>query len=284
MENPLDFSKRSRRAIFYFVVLLFIVVLIPRMYFLFSNSSKIEFVQTDFEKKVFQKRKAYTSNYKKKSYVSKFKVPPKIFDPNSYAPSDWMYLGLSQKQSDILIKFGKRGFYSDEDLKRVFVISDKFFAIIKDSLVYPEKVQQNFSKDKQITVRKVIEINTASEEELLSLPGIGPFFAKNIIKKREELGGFISKEQLLEIWKFDEEKLSSIQELIKIDATAINLLPLNSVTAEELKKHPYISWNIANSIVKLRAQLGEFQKTEDIKRSVLIDEELFNKLKPYLTL
>jgi competence protein ComEA len=287
MNKQEEFSKRSRRAILIFVALFLVVVLIPRAIVLFQKPSKFVFNQTDFEKKIFKKKEYKKYQYENYSYSkkSKFKTPPAKFDPNKYSPSDWMNLGMSQKQADLIIKFGKRGFYSHEDLKKVFVISEKFFEVIKDSLVYPEKTQkvvEKFEYKKQ--EHKVIDLNSASMEELISIPGIGEGFAKGIIKKRDALGGFISKNQLLEVWKFDQEKLTSIEEYIKVDPTTIRQIELNSVTIEELKLHPYFTWNIANSIVKLRTQMGGFQKIEDIKRSVLINDELFNKIKPYLTL
>src|SRR5690606_29690521 len=141
MNNPLDFSKKSRRAILVFLVLFLIVVFIPRAYFLLTPPTKFEFSQTDFEQKVFkeaqfQKKNKFSSDSKKRA---KFKVPSSKFDPNKYAASDWMKLGLSEKQANVLLKFGKRGFYSSDELKQVFVISDEFFALIKDSLIFPSK-------------------------------------------------------------------------------------------------------------------------------------------------
>lgn len=286
MENPIDFSKRSRRAILIFVVLLIIIVLIPRFLSLFQDSEQFSFHQTNFEKIKF-KKKAYPKKfYTPYSKKSKFKTPPKKFDPNTYTSNDWMNLGMSQKQADLIVKFGKRGFYSDEDLKKVFVISNQFFAVIKDSLIYPERKNENtvaksVNKDLKIVY---VEINSANETDLMELKGIGQFFAKNIIKKRNELGGFVKKEQLLEVWKMDQEKLDGIINNISIDIKAITQLPLNTVSAQELKNHPYFTWNVANSIVKLRSQMGGFQSIDDIRRSVLIDDELFTKIKPYLKL
>ena len=286
MENPLEFSKRSRRALFAFVIFLIIVVLIPRFVFLFHEPEIIEFSQTEFQKnklKKFLSRPKKT--YRKYDKEDKFKRPKHKFDPNTYAPSDWMELGLSEKQAAIMVSYGKHGYYSHEDLKKVFVVSDHFFKLIQDSLYYPEKPKYA-SKNEAIKPKtiQIIEINSANEEQLLTLKGIGPFFAKNIIKKREELGGFINKEQLLEVWKMDLEKLKLIESLIEINPDLIRKININSVTAEELKTHPYFTWNIANSIVKLRQQLGSYQQIEDLKKSKLIDDAFFNKIKPYLTL
>jgi DNA uptake protein ComE-like DNA-binding protein len=288
MKNPIAFSKRSRKAILFFVLFFLIIVLIPRFILFFKEPSKFEFTQTDFEKKVFKKR---TFNFSKNTYSknkytkkSRYKTPEKKFDPNNYSPSDWMKLGMSQKQADLIIRFGKRGFYSDEDLRKVFVISDDFFNIIRDSIYYPEK--KEFAKNESFKEQKtiLIELNTASEEELIKIPGIGSFFAKNIIKRRDALGGFISKKQLLDVWKMDEEKLNSIDKYISVDPSLIKQIHLNEVSAEELKSNPYFNWNIANSIVKIRTQLGGFQKIDDIRRSVLVDDEFYTKIKPYLAL
>ena len=46
----------------------------------------------------------------------------------------------------------------------------------------------------------VVEINTADSAELMRLNGIGASFSRRIVKYRNLLGGFISKEQLLEVY------------------------------------------------------------------------------------
>ena len=286
MENPVQFSKRSRRAIVLFTILLIIIVLIPRTLSFFKEQEKFTFTQSNFEKIEFKKKKYFKKTNYRSFNKSKFKVPPSKFDPNTYSSSDWIKLGMSQKQADIIVKFGKRGFYTDEDLKKVFVISKQFFKVIKDSLVYPERKNQNTVAETVKRDVKIIfvELNSASETELMELKGIGEFFAKNIVKKRKELGGFVDKKQLLEVWMMDQEKLNKIENNIHVDISNIQKLNLNTISAQELKNHPYFTWNIANSIVKLRTQMGGFQSIEDVKRSVLVDNDLYNKIKPYLSL
>ncbi len=285
MQNPIHFSKRSRRAIVIFTITMIVVVLIPRFYFLINPPQKFTFSQTPFQKENYKNiefKKREKKQYFKKS--SKFKIPPSKFDPNKYSEAEWIKLGMSPKQAAIILKFGKRGFYSEEDLKRVFVISDQFYTVIKDSLIFPTKPTYNKFEKSEFEVKKIakIEVNSATEEELLTVKGIGPFFAKQIIKKRTELGGFINKEQLLEVWKFDQEKLDIIAPNISVNPNLIQKININTAPVELLKAHPYIKWNIANSIVKIRAQIGTFKKIEDLKKSVLITDEVFEKLKPYV--
>ena len=70
-----------------------------------------------------------------------------------------------------------------------------------------------------------------------------------------------------------------------IDTNSIEKLNLNNVDYFQLVKHPYIKSNVANSIIKLRTQNGgAFHKVEDILRSKIIDQDLYEKLKPYLSI
>lgn len=62
----------------------------------------------------------------------------------------------------------------------------------------------------------IININTASEEQLVTLPGIGPAYARRIVEWREENGLFTGKEQLLEIRGIGERRLEQLLPLIEL--------------------------------------------------------------------
>lgn len=59
-----------------------------------------------------------------------------------------------------------------------------------------------------------LNINTASAEELTSLPGIGPALAKRILSYREQLGTFSRPEELLNVEGIGQGKLEAILDLI----------------------------------------------------------------------
>ncbi len=282
--NSLEFSKRSRRAILVFLALFVILAIIPRIILYYTPEKPLKFNWK--EQQIIQNFKPIKEKKKDKYFKKKYLIPSKKFDPNVYSKNDWMKLGLSQKQAEAVLKFGKYGFKSKEDLKRVFVIPQELMLKIIDSTFYPEKNKTNISisEFKKENNSIVVDLNSASEEELLSIKGIGPFFAKNMLKRREQLGGYINDEQLLEVWKMTPEKMEEIKPFIKIDQQQVRKLNINTATAEELKKHPYFTWNMANAIVKLRNQHGPFKSINDIKMSVVLTEELFLKIKPYLTL
>ena len=82
----------------------------------------------------------------------------------------------------------------------------------------------------------------------------------------------------------DEEKFGIIEASIHVDSKLIKKISINEASIEELKKHPYIRWNIANSIVKMREQKNGFHSIEELKESVIITEEKFQKIKPYISL
>ena len=280
--NNNDFSKRSRRAIIIFIVLLILLAIIPRIIIHYTPEKPIHFSWK--EKEIIKNFKPVKEN-RFKFTRKRYNTPVKKFDPNNYTLSDWMNLGLSQKQAAVVLKFGKYGFKSNEDLQRVFVIPKELMAKIIDSTFYPEKIKivqkPEFKTEKLIPI---VNLNCATEEELLAIKGIGPFFAKNILKRRDQLGGFIQKEQLLEVWKMSPDKVEELTPFITIDPQAIKKININTATAEEFKKHPYFTWNMANAIVKLRNQHGPFKAITDLKMSVVLTEELFLKIKPYLTL
>ena len=290
MNNEINvyLSKRNRRAILVLSFLMIIIIFSPRLYFYFLPESKAESEGYKIVESIRKNNKIFKHqfNFRDKTKQNKYKIPIKKFDPNVYTIYDWMNLGLSEKQAKVILKYTKNGVYSNLDLKRIFVISDELFNLIKDSTFYPQKNNKtlNFETNSMFTRNELVEINEATEDQLINLRGVGAFFSKQILKKRSELGGFVKVEQLLEVWKMDRVKFDEIKLQIYIDESKVSKIKLNSVSVEDLKKHPYIRWNIANSIIKIRDQKNGFSNINEIKESFIINDELFEKLKPYLSL
>jgi len=280
-------SKRNRKGIVLLFAITLAIILTPRIYsVVFLNEPPIlTFSEVAaIEKDLIQKIET-NSNSWKSTKKSKYVAPSQKFDPNKYSAQDWESLGLSPKQASAVINFAKYGISSNEALEKIYVIPKQLFQLIKDSTIYPhKKVKTADRRIKQPKAIPVVKLNTANIEQLDELPGIGEYFATKIVDYRIKLGGFSNKEQLLEIWKFESERLEKIRAYITIDRSQLKKLNINTADEKQLASHPYINYKIANSIVKMRNAHGYYKSAKEIKRSKLIDEEMYMQLQPYLSI
>lgn len=109
------------------------------------------------------------------------------------------------------------GFHDDADQTQV-----NLAAKVKDELViYVPKEGELPSTPFVAAIEQsdegaLVNINTASNEELQTLQGIGPAKAEAIIAYREEQGGFQKKEDLLNVSGIGEKSFEKIKEHITI--------------------------------------------------------------------
>jgi len=126
-----------------------------------------------------------------------------------------------------------------------------------------------------------IELNKADSASLDQLPGIGPVFAKRIIKYRTILGGYYSVNQIAEVYGMKPDIVDKIQKFLTVDTSEIKKIDLNIAEFKEINAHPYISYEQTKVICKFRAR----NKLLSLKQ--LLDLNIFNsdellKLRPYL--
>ena len=133
-----------------------------------------------------------------------------------------------------------------------------------------KKVQQPKanSLSSKALVQKSVNLNSADTTELKSLPGIGSFFAKNIVDYKNKLGGFIEKEQLLEVYAFDTTRLSSIENFIIIDTIELRKVNINTDDFKTILRHPYIEYEDVKKIVNYRESKGMIKNWEQYLKVV----------------
>lgn len=102
-----------------------------------------------------------------------------------------------------------------------------------------------------------VELNSADSAALDALPGIGPYYARQIISYRERLGYYADISQLLDIRGFDSTRLGRLTDRIYIDPVSIRPLDLYSMSADSLAAHPYIGPYAAKGIDRLRRTVPE---------------------------
>ena len=64
----------------------------------------------------------------------------------------------------------------------------------------------------------------------------------------------------------------------------IKQININTSSADEMKVHPYIRYALANAIVQYRGQHGKFSSVAEIKKIMIVTDELYKKLEPYLVI
>ena len=144
-------------------------------------------------------------------------------------------------------------------------------------------ISQQIEVEKKIPEPIIIELNSADTLELIKLKGVGRSFARRIVAYRNLLGGFIIKQQLLEVWGFKEEMLKSIEENLTVDTTVVQKININMASLDNLQKHPYLTTYQAKSIIYYREKMGNINSIDEILKNKLVDKETYRKVKGYLT-
>ena len=128
-----------------------------------------------------------------------------------------------------------------------------------------------------------IELNSADSVDLISLPGIGPFYASKILNYRKRLGGFAFKEQLMEIYGIDKERFSIFEERVWTDTSLISKIKVSEAPQELLSTNPYIGAYVARAIIKFRElEEGRVATLAELVANRIIKEEFVKILKYYL--
>lgn len=165
-----------------------------------------------------------------------------------------------------------------------------------------------------------INLNSASAEELCAIKGIGETLAGNIISYRESIGGFINRDQLLDVDGIGEAKYASIREYLYIeneqelsqdisdfeseqqdeqenysdeteiysdddtlpDSEDIICIELNSAELEDLEMIPCFDEEMCESILELRDKIGHFSDVYEILYADGMTKKLFCEAEKYL--
>lgn len=238
-----------------------------------------------------------------------------LFDPNALSDSGYIALGFSEKEIKTLRNYQKAGaeFHVKTDFRKLFFVDEDRYNDLEPFIDlpenYPEKATEQKSdyykteyapKDhsrKRDTIKwsdttfvenyeykpYTCDLNLADTTELKKLPYIGSFYAREIIRYRDELGGYHSLAQLLELYKMTPETIDKFAEKVTIDNTKIKKINVNSATAQELSAHPYVNFALANKIVSKRETEKSFKNLDQLCATGLVNAELCLKLAPYLS-
>ncbi len=245
------------------------------------------------------KKRYGNTKHARRSYnysVAEDKAELFYFDPNTADSTDLLRLGLQPWQVRNIYKYRARGgIYRDpSDFARLYGLTTKRFKELEPYIRIPDDYRpaaEVYAKEhERASVRDTtqfpvklghgeqIALNTADTALLKRVPGIGSGFARAITAYRERLGGFYCVEQLTEIGGFPHESL----QYFKPDGAPLRRLDINKATLSQLRKHPYISFYQAKSILDHRRTRGKITSLESLKMYKDFTPEDIERLRHYV--
>ena len=222
------------------------------------------------------------------------------FDPNTAGFDSLIRLGVPSGTARTLLNYRQAGgtFSRDSDLLRVYGMRPEIYTRLEPYIrITPATGKQYEPAVKQVNTTRISEFNTvavsgrninpfelnrADSLQLIEVYGIGPVFARRIIKYRDLLGGFNRQEQLMEVYGFSLQQYDELSRRSFIDTTLLRKMDLNRLDAAGLSAHPYLTRYHANALVTYRALMGSYRNASQVMENLLLPDSVFMKIYPYL--
>ncbi|HNW99961.1 MAG TPA: ComEA family DNA-binding protein [Candidatus Cloacimonadota bacterium] len=126
--------------------------------------------------------------------------------------------GIGEKKADDILAYrNEHGFSACNDLLEIKGIGPKTLEKLKPNLVWFGSEIDTLKIthiDKKPVFSGKVNINKASADELMQLPGIGPVKAQAIIDKRTDLKGFTDIEHIMEVKGIGPKTFEKMKDMI----------------------------------------------------------------------
>ncbi len=261
-----QFSRRERNGVFLLLFVLIGVILLRYAFPSLLKTKKEEASAMVSSAKSFDDTisKSRESDKQESNYTLK------PFNPNTAPIDSLIQAGVSKKLAQQIVNYRNAGghFKIKKDFAKLYYLTDSSYKVYKPFLLLPETLP----KPKPIR----IELNTADSLQLLTVKGIGSFYAHKILKYRRESGGFFTINQLGEAFYIrantleeQQSRMLAIKKQVWVNPKKIKPFNINTATQKQLSHHPYISYRQSKRILTLR-------KKSRIKGwDVLINKNIF---------
>jgi competence protein ComEA len=283
IKNYLDITKKEWNGLVVLVILIVLTAVTPYVYQLLHKDNTIN--KKDFDEALSHLAKAGAGDSSRRSKTGANSDYRQVamfrFDPNTVSIEQWQQLGLSEKQAAVIGHYIAKGgrFYSKQDLKKIYTLSDSDFKRLEPYVDIP-KESNNDSKEPHVA--KIIEINGADSAKLSKVPGVWPALAKRIFRYKERLGGFVDKQQLKEVYGIDSVKFVELAPYVSINTALIRKININTISLSQFQLFPYLSYKQKNAIIEYHNQHGNYTSIADFKNIAILDEVILRKIEPYL--
>ena len=303
IRNFFGFSKTEANAAIVLILIVLLLAVLPRVYLRLAQDRKE--IEVDSLSLLAWHEEVRSSL---KPIEREVKTKPTLrtptarfdFDPNSVSVSDLKRLGFRDFISERIANYRQAGgsFSTPTDLFRIYGIDSTLVvellpymkiepteAIAAPTFTKSEIANDSAASEADVKTPKAVsvDLNLATAEDLQQIRGIGPFYSTRVVSYRSALGGFHSMDQLSEVYGMKKEVVDLLKRHTFIGTGADKNILINSDSVMLLAKHPYISWNQARAIISYRQQHGEYQQTHELKQIKIIDDSLYQKILPYLS-
>ena len=248
--------------------------------------------QAEWQQKYEARQREYEEKYRHNAFYPSSKTYDKKptyslfpFDPNVIDSLGFVLLGVKPNVASGILKYRKKGgvFRSKADFAKVYGISPEKQKELEPFIAIAEIKQL---KTENVSTKRtdiIVELNSADTTQLMQVKGIGRGYAKAVVRFRQQTGGFVSVDQLSEIYGMRPENLERIRPYCKVNTDLVQKLKVNVATAEKLKVHPYFNFYQAKAVYELRRRKGKLKDINDLKTLTEFTSEEINRLKPYLS-
>lgn len=185
---------------------------------------------------------------------------------------------LTKRQAEVFVRWRDlRGIYDLEELKECYTVSDSVADVLAPYIIFPERERKSLAAEEL-----PVDLNRADTATLRRIYGIGAKTAANIVRYRQNLGGFYRKEQLSEVPGINEANYEKILTQIFVDSCDISKIDINFAPSSEIARHPYVSPRSLRKILKHRQLKGGWSTAEEFYKDDILKEEERERLRPYL--
>ena len=254
-----------------------------------NDSTRTQFI--DYQQKQDSMHK---EQWKKKYPRDTIAIRMQMFDPNTADSSTLVHLGFKPWQAKNMLKYRAKGgkYRQVEDLKRLYGMTDSMYQALLpyiciaraevDSLERDSVMRDSLPKWVSENKDTILNLRTADTTELKMIRGIGSYRARQIVRYREQLGGFVRVEQVLEVKGMEKLEADSVVKWFVLDSVVVEQINVNQVSAQRLAKHPYLRFEQAKAIYELRRRKVRLNSIKDLDRLDCIDMTTLEKVAPYL--
>lgn len=155
-----------------------------------------------------------------------------------------------------------------------------------------EQTESTLPKNVNNSHKNTIDLNLASEDELLLVPGINRSIAQNIIEYRRVHQQIKHIDELLLITEINRDLFERIRSDVSVGngsqmnntETKSEIININRATYEELCSIPHLNPTLVQRILHQRKRKGSFRFIEDLLQIKGIDYIILANIRSYITI